>query len=208
MFYETRPDNAFRFGDIVTGFALSVPQLESPTPSSHPKDYRVALTYPRYSVVLSPCCSIGHSTILLSPLQQLLRNWFGNPYFVEDFSRINRPMSAQQSLPPEKWAELSEPEKEKRLDFRNPAYALREYFVYDQHTLLSTYELKWKGETKQIGHYVIDFRRVHKVECPMIKSPTECPLNAKVLQLSVDARTQLREKISDYFGKVPTEDQT
>jgi hypothetical protein len=208
MFYETLPSNAFRFGDVVSGFALTAPHLEKPTPASHPEDYKVTITYPRHSVVLSPCCSIGASTVLLSPLRPILRKWLGNPYFVEDFTRINRPMTAQQVLSPEDLAGLPEAEKQKRLDFSKPAYAFVEHFVYEQHPLLPVYQYKWKGESKQIGHYMIDFRKIHKVECPLIQSATDCPLDAKVLQLSIDSRTQLREKFSDYFGRTPIEDQT
>ena len=208
MFYETQPSNAFRFGDVVSGFALTAPHLEKPTPASHPEDYSVTITYPRYSAVLTPCCSIGASTLLLSPLKPIMRGWLANLYFVEDFTRINRPMTAQQTVSPEKWAELSDPEKQKRLDLGKPAYAFAEYFVYEQHPLLPVYEDKWKGESRQIGHYMIDFRKIHKVECPEIKSPTDCPLGAKVLQLSIDTRAQLREKFTDYFGRIPREDET
>jgi hypothetical protein len=208
MFYETPPSNALRFGDIVSGFALTAPDLKTPTPGSHPEDYRVTITYPRYSVVLSPCCSIGASTLLLSPLIQVMRGWLANPYFVEDFTRINRPMTQQQVLSPEKRAELSEAEKQKRLDFTKPAYALVDYFVYEQHPLLPVYEYTWRNEPRKLGHYMIDFRKIHKVECPEIKSATNCPLHAKVLQLSIDSRAELRLKFTDYFGRIPREDQT
>ena len=208
MFYETQPSNALRFGDVVSGFALTAPHFETPIPTSHPEDYKVTITFPRHSVVLSPCCSIGASTVLLSPLKPILRGWLGNPYFLEDFARINRPMTPQQVLSPEDWERLSENEKQERLEFSKPAYALVEYFVYEQHPLLPTYPYNWKGESRQIGHYMIDFRKVHKVECPKIKSATDSPLEAKVLQLSIDTRTQLRDKIAYYFGRTPMEDQT
>jgi hypothetical protein len=145
---------------------------------------------------------------LLSPLKPILRKWLGNPYFVEDLTRINRPMTAQQTLSPEEWARLSEPEKQERLDFSKPAFALVEYFVYEQHPLLLAYDHNWKRESRRIGHYMIDFRKLHKVDCPKIKSATECPMDAKVLQLSIDTRTQLRDKIAYYFGRTPEEDQT
>jgi hypothetical protein len=116
-------------------------------------------------------------------------------------------MTPQQALSPEDWGELSEAEKQRRLDFIKPAHAFAEYFVYEQHPLLPAYEYKWKGESRQLGHYMIDFRKIHKVECPKIKSATECPLDAKVLQISIDTRTQLRGKFTDYFGRIPTEDQ-
>jgi hypothetical protein len=53
---------------------------------------------------------------------------------------------------------------------------------------------------------MIDFRRMHKVECDRIANAKQAPLDTKILQLSVDTRAELREKLAAYFWRVPAED--
>ncbi len=208
MFYETRRSSkSLRFGDIVAGFPLAAPHIESPAVERPPETYRVELEHPQYAAVLSPCCSIGSSTLLLSPLVHVWRKWLGNPYLVQDLTRVNRKMAAEQTLAPEDLEKLEDDEKQRRLELAKPAYAFLEQFVYDQHVLLPSYELTWKGNPVSLGHYMIDFRRVHRVNCPAVKSPEKSPLHAKILELSIEARTELRDKLSYYFGRVPQEDE-
>jgi len=203
-FYESATDQAFRFGDVVTGFILATPFLKEPQ-APPPDEYRLGVNCPRYAAVLSPCCSIGESTILLSPFLPVRTKWLNNPYLIEDLTRINREMTAQQSMPPAKWLDLDETERIERAN-SNLGYAELPFFVYDENPLLAMYFPKPPDTTRELRHYMIDFRKLYRVDCPAIKSPTDCPFSVKILQLSIPARRELRDKLAYFFGRTPEED--
>jgi len=203
-FYESAPDLAFRFGDVVTGFILATPFLKEPQ-APPPDEYRLGVSCPRYAAVLSPCCSIGNSTILLSPFLSIRTKWLNNPYLIQDLTRINREMTAQQSMPPAKWLDLDETERIERANSK-PGYAELPFFVNDENPLLAMY-FPESPETRELRHYhMIDFRKLYRVDCPAIRSPTDCPLSVKILQLSIQARQELRDKLAYFFGRKPLED--
>jgi hypothetical protein len=211
MFYDPNPSGILRLGDIVQGFPLTATGFSLAPDGSQPEDFRVEVRQPPFAAVLSPCCSIGSSTVLLSPLLTIERGWFANDYFVLDFTNLNRPMTAEQALPRDKWDKLTPDEREKRLDVGKPggSYAYLEQFIYAPHDLLPVYHVRWKGEDKQVGHYMVDFRRTYKVECPHISYPQNerSPVaRMKRLQLSVESRGQLRDKLSYFYGNPPSED--
>jgi len=205
-FYEDNVSPALRFGDLVAGFTLTVPHLNAPHPPSSVLDYRIEVSHPQYAAIISPCCSIGDSTILLSPLIQVMKSWYDNPYFSDDLTRINRVMKAEQSVSPSRWESLTPEEKAQRLAVHKPSYVYVEYFIYAPHPLLPTYECKRHGNVSRIGHYMVDFRKLFKVDCPEIRSATACPLQVKQIQLSRESRAELRDKLTFFFGRIPKED--
>ena len=203
MFYEEQnPDSALRFGDVVKGFVLTYSNIESPIVSNTGHEYNVNVSLPEFSVILSPCCSIGSKTIALAPIQHVSLSFFKNPYWEEDLSRINRPMALEHAIPPNVWNSMPEEQKQKRRDEENQGYVLSEYFIYEPNDLLPKYLLK----ERCVGHYVIDFKSIHRVNCAKILNPTQSPLETKLLQLSIQARSELRTKLSSYFSRVPKED--
>ena len=205
-FYESIASEALRFGDVVAGFTLTVPHQIAPHPESCILDYRIEVSHPHYAAVLSPCCSIGDSTILLSPLIQVIKSWQDNPYFAEDLTRINRVMKAEQTVSASRWESFSQEEKMRRLAVHKPSYVYVEHFIYAPHPLLPIYECKRRGTVSQIGHYMVDFRKLFKVDCPEIRSATACPLQVRKLQLSRESRAELRNKLTFFFGRIPSED--
>ena len=162
---------------------------------------------PTYSVVLTPCCSIGESTISLTPLIKVRSDFFKNPYFLEDLTRINRRMKPQQAKPPDEWGNFTPEEKQRRLA-EGINYALLELFIYEEHELFKTYLLR----KQEVRYYMIDFKNIHTIKCAMIKrpekvKPEDAPLiESKVLQLSIQARSELRDKIAYYYSRLPEED--
>ena len=54
---------------------------------------------------------------------------------------------------------------------------------------------------------MIDFRNIYKLSCEKIITPKDAPLESKCLQLSIQARSDLRTKIADYYARVPKEDE-
>ncbi len=208
MFYTDTPDRALRFGDIVKGLVLSATCVDKPD-TGFRKDYQIEIEHPEFTVIISPCCSIGNKTLTISPLLKVLPSWFTNPYLREDLTRVNLPMKPEQSVPPETWQRLSQEEKEARFDMTMPeSLAFYEYFVYSAHELLPRYKvesakLHVNGET---GCYVIDFRRICRLTCDQVTSAKSAPIEVKLLQLSKESRSQLRDKLSAYFARKPVED--
>jgi hypothetical protein len=206
MSYAATPDNALRLGDVVSGFVIGACHLRTPT--LVPQDHHVTVTYPRFAAVLTPCCSVGDGCILLAPLVGIRPKFFGNSYLAEDLTRINRPMAPQQAVSPDVWDKLGTEERQRRLDqAHDESYAFGELFVYAPDERLPRYSVKWAGkELVGVGHYMIDFRQMHRVECERVISTKDVPLDTKVLQLSVPTRTELRDKLAKFFGRQALED--
>lgn len=201
VFYEKKMDNALRFGDVLHGYILASPNIKAPNKIDN---YNIDINLPSFCVVLSPCCSIGNRMISLSPLIKLEKNFFNNPYLAEDMTRINREMNPEQTLPPLVWEKLLPEEKQKRLA-RGTGYAFVELFIYDRNEYFTSYNLGKEGGI-ETNYHMIDFRNIHKICCEKIINPQNAPLETKVLQLSIQARAELRDKISFYYGRVPDED--
>ena len=208
MFYEDRAENALRFGDVVRGFVLSAPNIDTPSAQEVKREYEIKVKRPEFAVVMSPCCSIGDKTIALTPLIEVKWEFFLNPYVAEDLTRVNRPMTPRQAVSPSIWDRMSEEERARRLDFgKASSYAYSDSFVYAPHTLLKKYPVKGKGVETETGYYMIDFRRIYRVECRQISSAKQAPLEVKLLQLRIRARSELRDKLAWYFGRPSPEDE-
>jgi hypothetical protein len=204
MFYESEPEGVLRFGDVVRGYVLSTPRIDSPS-ISPPVRYRVEVHSPTFAVIMSPCCSIGDGTLAISPLIEVLPGFFKNPYFVEDLTSINRRMPPDKAVAPDVWEGLPVNERQGRLSAGH-AYALVEYFIYGPHNLLPKYTVNRKGGPIQIGYYMLDFRRIYRIECDKVASAKQAPLEPKLLQVSIETRGELRDKLAWYFGRTPKED--
>lgn len=206
MFYQEGLDNALRFGDVVKGYILTNAILEKPSWDTQVSDYAVSVSLPQFAVIMTPCCSIEDRTITLTPLIKVYPAFFDNPYLAEDLTRVNRIMSPEQAVPPHVWNRLGADEKQRRLAEGN-TYAFPSLFVYEQHLSLPQYTVHRKGGDNVITNwYMIDFRHIYKVHCNKIISPTDSPLESKHLQLSIEAREELRIKLARYYLRVPEED--
>lgn len=203
MFYQEKMDKALRFGDVLKGYVLAASSIEEPILN---KDYKIDINLPALCIVLSPCCSIGERTISLSPLIELRGNFFDNPYIAEDLTRINRKMEPQQSVSPQVWEERFSPEEKQRRLEVGYAYASVELFVYEKNNLFPKYIIHRRQGNIETNYYMIDFRNSYKVSCEKIITPENAPLESKVLQLSIKTRSELRQKIADYYARIPKED--
>lgn len=205
MFYSQEQDSALRFGDVISGFVSSIPRMNEPAINHKHTDYQLELSMPEFCVVLSPCCSIGDSTITLVPLQDVINSFFKNPFFTEDLTRINRLVPPELSVNPEDWERFLEDDRQRRLK-EGYAYVSVEYFVYAEHEILPRYKVKLRGNEIETGCYMIDFRKSFRVSCPKVRNAKESPIEAKFLQLTVEVRQELRNKISKYYLRPPQED--
>lgn len=205
MFYEDNRDSLLRFGDILKGFILITPKIKEPFLNIQNHQYNINIEVPSFSVIISPCCSIGEKKISLTPLIPVRKTFFENPYLDADLTRINRRMNPKDAFTPRKWEEKS-PEEKARILKDDFVYSFVEFFIYEQDNLFPEYTVRRHGETVNIRYYMIDFRNTYKIDCEKIISPSIAPLESKCLQLSIQARSELRAKIADYFARVPKED--
>ncbi len=206
MFYNDTLDPVLRFGDILKGFIKTEPIFNNPILNLEQKiQYNIKISIPKFSVVLTPCCSIGPSIITLTPLIQIHSSFMKNPYFAKDITRINRLIELPKNkFVPDDWEKLDEDERLKHIT-QGKSYSNLKYFIYGEDENLEPYVLK----RKDIGYYMIDFTRSYHIICNNIKKEGKTEgnlLDSKVLQLSIESRDQLRSKIAEYYSRIPEED--
>jgi hypothetical protein len=206
MFYATTKSRALRFGDVLRGFLSTTPVIKEPALTSSFKKYLIDVNLPEFSVVIDPCSQIGKQAISLTPLSRITSTFFDNPYLAEDLTRLNRIMLPEKSMPPHEWTKLSPEEKLERKTVGD-TYAFVSRFIYDKHDSLPQYSLKKGTSEIETGYYMIDFRNIHRLNCDAIISAEKAPLESKVLELSIETRRELRDKITSYYAYVPKEDQ-
>lgn len=207
LFYQSpaQLDHALRFGDVIRGFVISTPVMKQPVLEAGQHEYHVEVRIPELCAILSPCCSIGDQMIALSPLKRVLPSFFENPYLTQDLTNLNRKMLPEQAIPPGAWEKMPEEDRQKRLR-EGETYAFTSYFIYAEHEYLPVYSLRTRGGEIQTGCHMIDFRDIFKVHCQAILSAQKSPVEAKLAQLSVFARREMREKIGAYYLREPVED--
>ena len=205
--YDSKPTPELRMGDILCG----LPALEHVTDTLKPDEegaaFSISLRNAKYSVVMSPCCSIGHGVVCLAPLQQVIPQLYNNPYLEEDLTRVNRRMTAKDAMPPVGWEKLPSDVQTARLA-EGDTYTLLEFFIYDEAPQLAAYTLRvGRDKAEQaVGHYMIDFSTVYRVRCKEVQQDGELRSAPKILELSVHARKELRDKLSFYYGRATDED--
>jgi hypothetical protein len=198
-------DNVLRFGDVLKGYVFTAPNIVEPISNVSNTGCKIEIDFPFFSVVITPCCSIGQKTISLTPLIEIRNTFFRNPHFSEDLTRINRKMEPQQGFPPKAWKKLSPEEKKRRLE-EGCTYVFLELFVYEKNDLFSKYSIHInKQENIETNYYMIDFKNTYKLNCEKINTPKDAPIASKCLQLSIQARKELRDKIAYYYGRTPKE---
>jgi hypothetical protein len=205
VFYQESIDPGFRFGDVIKGFISATPNVSNPPINFDNTDYSIEISM-SYCAIVSPCCSIKDKVISLSPLLQVNKNIFKNPYFREDLTRINQIVPPEKSVPPIAFKRMPTEKKEEILS-KDPSYAFTNLFIYNEHDLFPDYPIRLNGaDDFNTRYYVIDFRNTFRVICSKIQNPTNVPPGLKCLQLTIDTRNVLRDKITYYYGRPPAED--
>lgn len=205
MFYAKEMSEALRFGDVLRGYFSTTPVIKEPALKEPIKRYNIDVNTPIFSVVMDPCCQIGNKVISLNPLIPIRSSFFDNPYLAEDLTRMNRKMEPKQAIPPHAWEQLTLEQKQERLAV-GLEYAFVSLFVYEKHDLLPKYPVHRREKDIETNFYMINFRDTHKLCCDKIITPTDAPLESKVLELSIETRSQLRDKVASYYARAPPED--
>lgn len=205
-FYAEPPSQIFRLGDIVTGFQHPAFQIDKPGSDEIDTHLKIHLTRPLYFAVMTPCCSIENQCISLAPLIELRHKFFEFPRLVEDMTRLNITMKPEESLPPKAWDNLPLEQKGELLA-KGDSYIFLQYFVYQPHAFLKPYALKKGSQVwPDIGYRMVDFKQTFRVDCSQIERNRPAPVGTKLLELSIAARSQLRDKLAHFFGRMPDED--
>lgn len=204
MFYESEQSKALRLGDILPGFIFIEADIEDPR---NLQSYKIDVITHRYCVVMTPCCSIRDRILSITPLLPIRPSYLENPYFKEDLTRINRVMKPEQTVASEIWDGFPPEEKLRKLQ-AGETYALPSIFIYEKHDSLANYSLHSRVKRGPIStnYYSIDFKNVHKIRCEKVITPENSPYDMKILELSKQARSELRNKLADFFKRTPAED--
>ena len=203
MFYEPNMDNALRFGDAIEGLVSVVPIFKD---LSSNFEYNLDISLPSYSVIMTPCCSIEDKEVAIAPLVPIKDAYIQNPYFTEDFTRLNNKIEPRSFLSDTVWAKLPPEEQARRISV-GPAYFSSELFFYEGHPLLPSYTLKYRGGlTHTTTCYMVNFKSIYKIKCDKIIRSTQNQFETKRLQLSIQTRDLLRDRLNFFFGRVPDED--
>lgn len=205
MFYIKRQSKALRFGDILQGYCHTTAVIEKPALDGYFNKYNIAVDFPKFSVLMSPCCQIERVTIAVSPLLPIRASFLDNPYLADDLTRINRLMTPQQAVPPKVWEAMGVEERRRR-EAKHVEYAFPYLFVFEKDAKLPIYTLKRQKENIPTGYYMVDFKNTTKISCNQIKSPEKAPLDSKILELSVETRKDLGDKLASYYGTLAQED--
>nr|WP_320160888.1 hypothetical protein [uncultured Methanoregula sp.] len=200
MFYTDTKSDALRFGDVVSGYILATPTIKQPILEHGNHEYNLDIELSQLCVVLSPSCSIGEKKLLVSPLRRVRKSYFENDYLNNDLTRLNRKMERRFSHSPTAIARMNEAQKKTELT-SEIVWAFVEFFVYDQHEELPPYPVRRKGVTGDVRYYMIDFRDVTKVNCEAVIEAKNSPLDCIRLQLSDATRSELSDKIQNFYKR-------
>lgn len=203
-FYDDSPEEILRFGDVITGFQFATPGTHDPSTEMH-NDWAIAVSSPAYAAVMTPCCSIEKKAFALAPLVEIRPTFLKNEYLAEDLSRINRRVAPEHCMPRLDWEKLPFEKKQSYLA-EGHAYVFIDCFIYEAHDLLQKYTFKRKEGPIEVGHYMVDFKSICRVDCNLVDRGKPAPPGTKNLQLGVSTRQALREKLSFYYARVPEED--
>jgi len=191
-----------RRGDVVVGFPVSTPSLESEDAVGRAADWKIIAQQPKHLVVLTPCCSIEDKSILLAPLTKINEpKLLSVPWLVEDFTRINQMLPLHQALAPDHYARLPMAERAAR-EAKGPAYPFTQLFCYAPHPLLAPYQSRGLN----ISHWQVNFTDMFKLQWKHINRNAAVPPGTKVLELTIEARDNLRMKLAYFFNRRADED--
>ena len=231
MFYSDSMDSRLRLGDVLVGFISATPKIAKPLdPKININDpFEIDVHLPAYCIVMENCCHIGEESILLAPLIQIPSQFLDSQYIIEDFTRINVIGKHDKGfMHPEQWNSLTDEQKQEALN-KEPKYGLDNYFVYVGNEHMHSYFVRKKIQYRErtdtdsryprferiskplllkIEHYIVDFKKIYRVNCEGIHKKTieNTILSSKRLQLSAETRNSLRLKMAHFFGDIPQED--
>jgi hypothetical protein len=203
-FYLDPPTKELRFGDVVTGFQHPTVRIDAPDSAL---DLRISVTRPQYFAVMTPCCNIELKSFSLAPLESIRDAILRRPRLLENLSLINAQFPPKDGFTPEEIAKM-DVEKQAELVSQAATYSYLDCFVYEPNGFFPPYEVKRnKQNWPNLRHRMVDFKSIFRVDCSLIEREQEMPSGVKISELTVETRAQLRDKLTNYFGRNADEGQ-
>jgi hypothetical protein len=159
-----------------------------------------------FCAIISPCCSIENNLLTVAPLLKIDAKLIQNQYFVDDFTIINSELTSEEAAGPHVWNNVFSQEERDEKTREGEKYTRIENFIYDKHPLLPEYKLSYSKKDVLTGCYMIDFRLIFSIKSSRIIRGNKDLMQHKVLELSVETRSELREKLLYYFKRNPDEE--
>lgn len=210
MFYADNISETFRMGDVLKGFSEVLPIYNSPNKSNlYEFELNIKITQNEYYVILTPCCSIEQSEVVIVPLRKIDDKFLLSEYITKNFLIINRPMKRREMIGEIGFNKLS-PEEQLEIENIHAQYEYLDKFIYGGHALLPEYEISRKRGKDDIikiktNNYMISFKDFIKIKSSIFNRENKnC---VKYFELSPIARNDLRNKLSYFYSRIPSEDQ-
>jgi hypothetical protein len=170
-------------------------------------DLRISVTRPQYFAVMTPCCNIELKSVSLAPLEEVRESILKHPRLLQNLAVINSQYLPKDAFTPEEIDKM-DADKQAELATLPVVYSYLECFVYEPNGLFPLYEVKRKKQTwSNLQHRMVDFKSIFRVECSLIEREQDAPAGVKVSELTVETRSQLRDKLTYYFGRNADEGQ-
>ena len=202
-FYLSKREKQLRFGDIIQGSIFLTPNITNLNSSNYYREFDIKFENPDYSVIFTPCCTLDKSNktkskfISITPLLTVYPEIYLNKYFSDNLTLINDKVPAEKAVPLERW-ERTPPNEQQKIIEKGEIYPWLDIFIYKSHDFLKPYPLiSTKGkpfEPFETNYYLINFRNIHIISCDHLELE-----EFKILQLTIDTRIQLMNKINNYF---------
>jgi hypothetical protein len=151
---------------------------------------------------MTPCCQIEFASVSLAPLIQVREAIVvKHPRLHKNLSLINVPFRPEEGFTQEQITKMA-PEKQAELLSEGEKYAYLDCFIYEPNELFGAYDVKRGNRTvANISYRMVDFKSIFRVDCSLIERDRPAPPGTKVSELTDTTRSQLRDKLTFYFGQ-------
>jgi len=214
MFYTDKPDfNNLRFGDVIQGFVGVIPVIEFPFTDKilEGYEYQIKSFISEFSVVMTHCCSIGKGNLTLAPLKKIHHKidlFRLNSDIYNNFTVLNRKIEKKILIPKKNWEKYNN-EKKAEVKMQGKGWHHIDKVFYESNDLFTPYDIELSDEeTIRINSYIVDFSDIYNVQCSRIQKNNidKKILKSKCLELTDNAREEIKEKIAIYFSRPTDED--
>ena len=210
MFYSDRVSKCYRMGDVIEGFAVIDPNFHKGS-CDVSMDFDIKIKRYSFYVILTPCCSIENNKVALVPLCQINNSLIVNRFIMDNLLKINEIIRPKLVYSDEHYKNLSDNEK-MTADNLPDCYTFVDKFIYEGNAMLPEYsisrKLKIDGEKQTLEltttKHMISFKDAISVSCDYFARTNNEAL--KILELTPEARSILRNKLTAFYGRVPDED--
>ncbi len=212
MFYSDSFSDSYRLGDVIKGYSEIIP-----TYPLEKNELTIKIAHHKFFVILTPCCSIEGCEAIIAPLKQIDQRFLLSDFIIKhDFLVINNKMKRIDAVG-EVLFGTKTPKEQEEIIAAEENYEFKDIFVYDGNVEFEPYNITRKKSklfdelTINTNKYIVSFKDAMRTHCNSFirnnnqseKSSTICE---KILELTPQTRSELRNKLSAFYSDVPKED--